>query len=483
MKSQFGIRLFRLMLLFSAIPALILAAVGLYLATATANLTGKATRSADLALVERNRDEVVTTLCSGLTKLAADTTGEIWWADFAFSRRGDTIHQLKATSAVSIEQLGQLPLTAESLQVHMLELSGGVATVAVKAIGNNHWLGAGRVLGADYVALTQSALRDDAASQLLHEQRSYIAAFVALIFALTIGVAIGVAYTLSRRLAGRVARPVVALSEAAADLAGGNFDRRVDVKAEGELGTLVMAFNDMAQRLQRMTRQLAQTERVAAWQNVARRFAHELRNPLQPIGISLYRIQQQLKSRPPEPALEEALRAAGEEVEHLKELSDRFSRLAKLPEPVLERTELNSLLTSFADLYRAQLSERDFRLELATGPVHARIDKVYFREALHNLLQNSIEATEAGDRITLRLECTEAEATITVQDSGSGMSEETAATARLPYFTTKERGSGIGLAVVEKVVTECGGQLLVKSQVGVGTAAAVVLPREDSNHA
>jgi len=222
-----------------------------------------------------------------------------------------------------------------------------------------------------------------------------------------------------------------------------------------------------------------QTERVAAWRNVARRFAHELKNPLQPVLISLYRMEKLLKDSPEYDRVKEPLRAASEELKHLITLADRFSELAKLPPPNVERINVGELLDSVAELYREQLTDYDFAFCTAGEVLFTRLDPTYFREALHNLLQNAADASEKRGRISLELSASDDRINVVVQDFGEGMTAETVASARLPYFTTKQKGSGLGLAVVEKVVTECGGQLLIDTLKGSGTTVTVSLPRRE----
>lgn len=231
----------------------------------------------------------------------------------------------------------------------------------------------------------------------------------------------------------------------------------------------------MARQLDQATTRLAQTERVAAWRQVARRFAHELKNPLQPLLVSLYRIEKQLADSPALSDIHEPLKAASEEIRHLTGLADRFSHLAKLPAPALEDLDLADLARSIVSLYQQQCVGRQLVLS-APASLRWRTDGTYLREALHNLLQNAIDATGEGGRIELSVTTDAERASITVRDDGAGMDANTLAQARLPYFTTKEAGTGLGLAIVEKSINELGGQVLVESRPGHGTTVTISLP-------
>jgi nitrogen fixation/metabolism regulation signal transduction histidine kinase len=302
--------------------------------------------------------------------------------------------------------------------------------------------------------------------------------FLALLFISLALVAVIVAYLFSTRFSRNLSRPVLQLSRAAEKIADGDFTQRVTTTAVGEIKTLVDSFNRMSGQLDEMTSRLAQTERVAAWRSIARRFAHELKNPLQPILVSLYRIEKKLQGSKDFDQVRQPLKAASEELKHLVDLADRFSQLAKLPPPSVKDVNLGELLKSIAQLYEPLLAPFDFRLELPEEEVQYRLDPTYFREALHNLLQNAVDASSPGGLIELKLAVGSDTVNILVTDTGCGMPSEVAASARIPYFTTKEKGDGLGLAIVEKTVNELGGRVLIESREGQGTTATIELPRE-----
>jgi nitrogen fixation/metabolism regulation signal transduction histidine kinase len=173
------------------------------------------------------------------------------------------------------------------------------------------------------------------------------------------------------------------------------------------------------------------------------------------------------------------LQAASHEIKHLTDLADRFSQLAKLPPPKIEKVDLNELLMSMAALYKEQLTAYDFVLRLPSEKTYAKADQTYFREGLHNLLQNAMDASEEGGKIIVELIRQRDSVDVVVQDFGKGMNDDIAASARMPYFTTKEKGSGLGLAIVEKTVTEMGGQLLISSREGHGTTVTLSLSMKE----
>jgi nitrogen fixation/metabolism regulation signal transduction histidine kinase len=236
----------------------------------------------------------------------------------------------------------------------------------------------------------------------------------------------------------------------------------------------------MAEQLDQMTARLSQTERVAAWRQVARQFAHELKNPLQPILVSLYRLEKQLAGSALWEQVNRPLRAAREEVQHLTLLAERFSSLAKLPPPTITPVELNSLVVSTVELYRDELRQFDFRVELPGENVTVNTDAGYLREALHNLLQNAIDACPPGAGITVTVEIGRGGPSLSVADTGVGMDASTLSSARLPYFTTKAKGNGLGLAIVERSMAELGGRLSVESEKGKGTRVTIILAEQQA---
>jgi two-component system, sporulation sensor kinase E len=187
-----------------------------------------------------------------------------------------------------------------------------------------------------------------------------------------------------------------------------------------------------------------------------------------------------LEDSPELARLREPLQAASEELRHLTNLADRFADLAKLPPPALQKTNLNDLIRSVADLYREETASFAFSLELPPTTCYAEIDQTYFREALHNLLKNAMEASDPGGRILLKMSHDRDGFRFIVQDFGKGMSAEVIQSARMPYFTTREKGSGLGLAVVDKITSEMGGQLLIESQEGQGTMTTIFVPTKGS---
>jgi nitrogen fixation/metabolism regulation signal transduction histidine kinase len=477
MKSSFQTKLFRLLLLFSVIPALVLTVVGFYLMS-------------EITLSHSDADTGISAVSEYYNEFLFDRTNRQLGAylqsgsaantdlDFLFESVNGQITDIDGTPLVNPDIARRIIVAASDRARGFVEYQNQVFQYVCRDVGPGHRAYAGVLHNRSFTSMLEQVRDDTAARNLTRRLQSEYLFFAALVLAVLTLLTMGSAYLFSSRLSRNLARPLHQLSEASQKIAEGDFQQEVTPSGEAETRALMENFNRMTRQLDQTATKLAQTERVAAWRQVARRFAHELKNPLQPLLVSLYRIEQLLKDTESYSNVYEPLKAAAEEVRHLKNLADRFSHLAKLPPPSLEDTDLKALLRSIADLYREQLAGRRFELVLPEADVHGAVDRAYLREALHNLLQNAIDATTSGDQIWLGLEASESRIRITVSDSGVGMDQATIAQARLPYFTTKKKGTGLGLAVVERSVDEMGGQLLVSSLSGEGSTVELVLRKE-----
>jgi nitrogen fixation/metabolism regulation signal transduction histidine kinase len=474
MARTFSGQLFRQFLLFSLIPTLVMALAGYYVASQSADRDDPESSLSSAIPASYFNDLLYDRIDQGVRVWLADSSKLPTMLDFLI---------LKGTSGSPPTLIvGQLPaetvdsiLMAQQVRLRgILFLDSLVVQYSSLGLADRANVCGGFIHDPGYRYLVESIQSDLATRSRRRETEKNFTLFLAIMFLVLSSVTVVVSYILSRRTARGLAAPLQQLSAASNRIAHGDFEPRVNPSGAGEVRTLIQNFNHMARQLDRTTHRLAQSERVAAWRNVARRFAHELKNPLQPVLISLYRIRKILSNSDLSDQVEEPLTAAAEEIEHLTDLADRFSSLAKLPEPKPARVEMGALLNSIAELYREMLAEADFKLKLPPDPVHCRIDPSYFRDAIHNLLKNAVEAVGGHGLVELSLEVSDA-IFVRVRDNGPGMSPEALHQARIPYFTTKASGSGIGLAVVEKIVGELGGQLSIKSSPGAGTTVEIAL--------
>jgi nitrogen fixation/metabolism regulation signal transduction histidine kinase len=299
-------------------------------------------------------------------------------------------------------------------------------------------------------------------------------------FLLLAGLGLSFAVLLGLLMARRITQPVEALTSGARRVGEGALDVQVQVKATGEVGELVKTFNHMTTELRSTTERLVASERVAAWQEVARRLAHEIKNPLTPIRMSLetlIAVQDAKDARFPE-LFRESAGVVLEEVDRLRRIVDEFSRFARLPKPQLEVVDLGELTQNVLSLYASPPEGIRIHSEVQPGVV-AKADRDQLTQVLVNLVKNAEEAmAKGGGDLHVRVRGTEREAVVEVQDSGPGIPLEDRAHVFEPYFTTKEGGTGLGLAIAARILQEHGGKLDVGGEPGQGACFTLSLPRE-----
>ncbi len=238
----------------------------------------------------------------------------------------------------------------------------------------------------------------------------------------------------------------------------------------GEAGYVVV-FDDISQ--------LLQAERQAAWGEVARRLAHEIKNPLTPIQLSAERLEHKLSAKLGE-ADEKLLRRATQtivsQVAAMKNMVSDFANYARGPAVKLSRLDVHTLIREVLDLYDANTISIVQELEATRSEVNG--DATRLRQIMHNLLQNAQDALHgaAHPQITLRTETQNGQIHLSVEDNGAGFTDVVLARAFEPYMTTKSKGTGLGLAIVKKIVEEHGGRITLENIVNGGARVNIVLP-------
>ncbi|MFQ5500404.1 MAG: ATP-binding protein [Candidatus Zixiibacteriota bacterium] len=481
MESSFGRRLFRKFLLFSAIPVLLLATVGYYLVAKMPGDVGTFS-AADSTKLSAFYDSLVYDQIDRAMKDFTTGSAKPLSVDFVIVALNDSISTVTQSVGVPPEVASGIvdAAIADSRRIIMID---SLAYRFALRVDQNTLVIGGIIHPPSFLNLMQAVQVGRAGQSLTGQLRLNYLYFVGFLLAAVSILTAAAAYYFSARISRNLSQPLADLNRAAVQIGQGDFSQQVKLQGIGEIRSLTQEFNRMAGQLEATTDRLTQSERVAAWRHVARLFAHELKNPLQPLLISLHRIEKTLANSPHKEQVVAPLSAASDELKRLTVLADRFSQLAKMPDPSPVSTDLTALLRSFATLYSEQLSRYDFSLQLPDYSVNVELDEVYFRQSLHNLLQNALDATDSGGRIRIELVSRGDICFLSVTDSGHGMSEQTVATARMPYFSTKEKGSGIGLAVVEKVVSDLKGRLSISSKPEEGTTVTVELPlcRKDAD--
>ena len=299
------------------------------------------------------------------------------------------------------------------------------------------------------------------------------------------GVASGgilLAIALSLWIAARVSRPIEQLAHAAEEVAAGHWDVQVPERGRDEVAVLARSFNHMTGQLATQREQLVQTERVAAWRELARRLAHELKNPLFPLQLT---VENLIRSRElPESEFDEVFREStatlSAEISNLKTIIARFSDFSKMPKPELERIDAKNVLERVRSLYegaQAREARIDFAMNVADVPMPLLADPELLHRALSNLVLNAMDSMPNGGRLTLSAQPSADKIEMRVADTGEGLTPEECERLFTPYYTTKQHGTGLGLAIVQSVVADHNGTIAVESRAGSGATFIITLPK------
>ena len=309
--------------------------------------------------------------------------------------------------------------------------------------------------------------------------------------AIAYGVAAGgilLAILASLWIAARISRPIEQLARAAEEVARGNWEAHVPQGGSDEIGALARSFNHMTGELVSQRDRLVQTERVAAWRELARRLAHELKNPLFPLQLTVENLvrARELPEAEFDEVFCESTRTLGMEIANLKTIIGRFSDFSRMPRPQLERIDAREVLNRVSSFYlAAQREESNTRFEtnLPAGPAPMDVDPEMLHRALSNLDLNAMDAMPDGGTLTLSATAGEHDVEIRVADTGEGLTPEECERLFTPYYTTKQHGTGLGLAIVQSVVADHGGAIAVESRAGDGATFVITLPKANGTKA
>jgi two-component system, NtrC family, nitrogen regulation sensor histidine kinase NtrY len=295
------------------------------------------------------------------------------------------------------------------------------------------------------------------------------------------GGGIFLAIMLSGWAASRVTRPVEHLAAAAREVATGNWNTRVEVRGKDELAVLAESFNQMTGELLAQKERLVQAERVAAWRELARRLAHELKNPLFPLQLTVENLVRARQQNPEqfEEVFCESSQTLLAEISNLKGIIGRFSEFSKMPQPQLASVQVNDIVRGVGQLFQAQLEKGtkitvQWQLDSSLPPIAA--DAELLHRAISNLVLNAMDAMPDGGTLTLRTGTQDGKVRIEVADTGSGLTKEECERIFTPYYTSKKHGTGLGLAIVQSVVSDHHGRIYAQSEPSRGTTFVIELP-------
>ena len=278
----------------------------------------------------------------------------------------------------------------------------------------------------------------------------------------------------------QITRPVRRLAESAGKVAAGNWDTTVEVVTTDEIGKLARAFNRMTHELVEQRQRLLQAERVAAWRELARRLAHELKNPLFPLQITVENMQRARERYPDQfdEVFREGTATLLAELANLKQIIGRFSDFAKMPAPEMQPLDFNAMAAETMRLFDAQLANArivpSVLLDPRLRPIPA--DHEQMTRVLRNLVLNAVDAMPQGGTLTVRTTALpNGGVRLEISDTGQGLTPEECERLFTPYYTTKTHGTGLGLAIVQSVISDHHGSISVESQPGKGATFRIEL--------
>ncbi|NND32615.1 MAG: GHKL domain-containing protein [Saprospiraceae bacterium] len=281
-------------------------------------------------------------------------------------------------------------------------------------------------------------------------------------------------------VANSITRPMTVLGQKLKEFKLGKSNEPLEWKTKDELGILIQEYNQMIVKLDESADLLALTEREVAWREMAKQVAHEIKNPLTPMRLSIQHLQHAMQNADPIESRQLVQRVGMtliEQIDNLSKIAAEFSTFAKMPKPQYERIILNDLVASVHDLFKKR-DDMDFNLYVPIDEIYVNADKSHLLRVLNNLIKNAIQAIPGSRRgvIDIRLEIKVDRAVIQVCDNGKGISREMREKVFYPNFTTKTSGTGLGLAISKNIIESFGGRIYFETEEGVGTKFYFELP-------
>ncbi|HET7824531.1 MAG TPA: ATP-binding protein [Anaeromyxobacter sp.] len=324
------------------------------------------------------------------------------------------------------------------------------------------------------VKLLQVALETQIADRVHAAERAEGQTVLLIVIYSLIAAGIGVAAAL---LSQRLLAPIQTLTEGVKAVAAGDLTRKVEVRSEDEIGLLAREFNAMAASLDRQREELRRAERLATVGRISAQITHEIRNPLNAIGLNAELLEELVAGSASKEAVQ-LVQAISREVDRLNGVAEEYLRFAKPPRQQLALHDIGEMLGSLLDFLapEAAAARIDVRRELPPGLPSVRGDAAQLRAVFLNLLRNSREAMPGGGVVTVRARHADGAVEVSVRDTGGGIPPGDLPRIFEAFYSTKERGTGLGLAFVQQVVKEHGGTIRCESELGGGTAFTIRLP-------
>ena len=305
-----------------------------------------------------------------------------------------------------------------------------------------------------------------AASEMIrHEAQIYSSVFLFILMILSAFIFIFVFY--------KATKPLKELQSATAKIREGDFSVQLPETGIKEIKELKQSFNSMSRELINIQKKLVQAEKEMLWKELSRILAHEIKNPLTPIQLSIQRLEEKYDENPEKfkEIFLEAVKIINQEISNLQNLARSFSNFAKSIEPEFSQFNPANLIEEIINSY-----QHKYNIKLAAeNNIKVIFDRTHFYQIITNLVQNAIDASQETEEIQIRVLSRDKDILIQIIDNGSGISEENISRVFEPYYTNKKKGTGLGLALVKKLVDLNNAEIQVKSKIGLGSTFEIIL--------
>lgn len=324
----------------------------------------------------------------------------------------------------------------------------------------------GRLLG---VLAVPALLRQTEYEAEVAERNAFTMAVYSVLVLLTVALGILLAHQLSQ--------PVRALTRAARDVGAGNLEVSVQHQGSGEVRELVHTFNDMVAELKKSREELRRGERERAWKEMAKQVAHEIKNPLTPMRLSVQHLRTAYKDKAPgfDKLIADVAETIISQIDALSRIATEFSSFARMPERKFERVDIHALLEECVRLFAA-VEGIEFRNNLTAGAPVLIADREELRRVVINIIRNAIQAMNQRGTIGLKTSVRGRRCSIEISDTGPGIPEDLQKRVFEPNFSTKTDGMGLGLAMARNIIGDLDGEITLRSKPGSGTTITLTLP-------
>ena len=320
----------------------------------------------------------------------------------------------------------------------------------------------------------------------VQERKTGIKITFAVIYLLIVSLLLFLSIILSINFASRLTTPIINLITASEKISSGDLNAKVaQIETDKDFKKLNLNFNSMIEKLRKQQDKLLLSERHAAWESVARKLAHEIKNPLTPIQLSIDRIKEKyLNKIDGDKDFSNYLNTITKQIKDIEYLLNEFSDFARMPKPILKKVDLNKTISRSVNLHEMSNTDKTFRLSKGKLSSDVSGDEEQLNRVFINLIKNSIESIDEKKskkddfkgEISIDIKADSDYIYVTIIDNGVGFEQVDKTKMLTPYYTTKKKGTGLGLAIVTKVISDHNGTILFNS-IKNGAKIDIVLPK------